>query len=785
MYYRKYFKKEKTSPPQRLSNAQFFAKTQDAQKAIFELWKKAINEKNYSKMLQLVEKSNINTLSNAGGYYKKANNLKLKAFGFPKKLGGKIENTKKQAKKYILSKINEEKKEVVNNDEKQEVKEEVDDEKQEVKEEAKSKESLQEKITREFQDAIDSKNYEEILNLIDKAQINTLSNAGGYYKKVNKMNQKPFGSMQITKNIADMRRHAKNFFLKILGREEIVKEKDLKKESKNEEEEDNEDKDMSQFGVGGDAAFEEDEDVSFIVARPSFLDKADYPAPEEKKEAGLAIHEIKLPVELQNVVDEVIENHKDDEEFKNEYLEPIRQYFRDRGMKKTKIEEDKKEQEEDKKEEEKNAPLKDLTIMMYVSKVRSYLLQKDIWHGPKYEEQIESIKQQAYSADYEEWNKLPPAVKIRQWYKIRKKGKFGYALAGWEKALKDLDYLPDAIVRFTADSIFDNLTNRVLTYRKQRLEQRLECTVLIITQPETLLKEILNGFFTNENKGKNLFCALLLASGRRPKDIYNSGCFQPLEATELDTTPAFDRYECFAFSGLKPGLASYKRGGVIPLLVPFGLFQNGLRRFRKMWGHSKNVTTKAFSQEAYDLVFEPLLAKGIIERKHNESKFNLGSREFRAMYARYSVAIFGADKNFNLWIKSVLMHTHVATSLNYTRIIFPQDNMQRMQPWAINIPRNVLKRFLNTKLQEAKFLGRESVSEPFKETFFNVKCLGITLQEALSATENETVKEIIRKFWRGERLNDEEVNEVENEMDDDPEDEDYVPSDEGVTSESE
>jgi hypothetical protein len=618
----------------------------------------------------------------------------------------------------------------------------------------------QKEVLDRFKRAIDERNWDKILHtLIDEANHITLGYAGGYYKDTMGLAAKPFGRKQ-DGNTEQKKQVAREFFLQ--KKEEPVEEKKEDEKKKEEVPEEEEEDDMN---LVGDTALEEDKDAEFIVSMPSFLQGEEkYPEAKENPEAGYALSEAHLPAELMAIVQRVIDKHKDEKIFQEEWLEPIKKWFRSRGLRYSKLKNDEIVEEE----EEKKGSLKDQTVMVYTSRIRAILLRQDIWHGPEYENNLREIEEKgspAVKEGLEDWLKLPPAIKIRKWYQVKKMRDLRNPMSPWEKKLVDMDVIPKALRNFTADSIFQNITGRVLTYRKQRLEERLQKTVLIITKPEIVLRDVFAAFFNNDNNGQKLYCALLLASGRRPKDIYKKGCFMALEPTPEDPVPTFDRYECYAYSGLKPGLHIFKRGDVIPLLVPFGIFRNGLRRFRKMWGHiqERQITTREYNKKAYDSVFLPLQEQGIIKFNEDSEPFHLGSREFRAMYARYSVAIFGANRNYNLWIKSVLMHSNVNTSLNYTRIVFPEDNMQRMQPWVVNAPKGSVIKLLNEKLREAKFLGNKR-SQPFREDHLTRKCLGMTLDEALAETDNETVKEIIRRYWRGEDPTDEEKKDLEVDM---------------------
>lgn len=517
-----------------------------------------------------------------------------------------------------------------------------------------------------------------------------------------------------------------------------------------------------------------------------------YPAPIEDKNSGYALARLSLPTALQGLVDNLVREHRDEKEFKQEWLEPIRDYFRRRGLRVSQIEEDKPVQvaeekkgndeekkegrdaddEDDKKEEKKELEsLKDLTVMYYVSKVRGALLALDIWHGPRYEAQIEELK--AFR-EFDAWRTKPAPLRIREYYRARKRA-IASQQSAWERKLSALDLVPEVLARFTADSIFPHLTHRVLTYRKQRLEKRLQETVLTISDPGQFLRNVFEGFWVNSYQGQLLFCALLLASGRRPADIFSQGCFLPLAPTEQDPSPAWDRYECMCYTGLKPGLTVYKRGTIIPLLVPFGIFINGLRRFRKMWGHVRNPATRAYNREAYNRVFNPAVEKKLILYQKEVKRYPLGSREFRAMYARYSVAQFGAGKNQNLWIKTILMHNNVTTSLNYTRIVFPGDNLVRLPPWSLNTPKPLIQNLLQQRLAEAKFEGK-SEAKAYRETYRNRKCMGMTLDEALEGVEDEKIRGILERYWQGQPLEEEETQELDEEP---PEVPIVVPEEEG------
>lgn len=152
--------------------------------------------------------------------------------------------------------------------------------------------------------------------------------------------------------------------------------------------------------------------------------------------------------------------------------------------------------------------------------------------------------------------------------------------------------------------------------------------------------------------------ALLFASGRRSAELLPGGaCFKPSDNEEL--------YECYVITWIKGGL-----------LVPFSVFRNGQERFRTKWGHLSQITNRMALTERARAIMAPHL-------KTEDERKRFKARDFRALYARYSVAIFGKGLNINAWIQSVLMHQSVATSLNYTRINFPGDNIERMQKMRI------------------------------------------------------------------------------------------------------
>jgi len=258
-----------------------------------------------------------------------------------------------------------------------------------------------------------------------------------------------------------------------------------------------------------------------------------------------------------------------------------------------------------------------------------------------------------------------------------------------------------------------------------------------------------------------LFGALLFASGRRPTNIQKTGCFRPSDRAvyinEAYVDPV-DRYECYAYGGEKPGLTKFSRGKLIPLLVPYRIFINGLQRFRLIWGTSEELIEKtrftsktSVISKMYKETFQPLVDENLVVPK---SKFNLGSREFRAMYARYSWAIFGGDTNFNIWVSNVLFHSKLYTSINYSRVKFPLDNFERLHqifvPSGIITDESLITLYRNTK----KLSLEQKRQHPYKETLLQTKCLGLTLKEALNLVEEmkdkankKTLQEIVSKFF--------------------------------------
>lgn len=497
----------------------------------------------------------------------------------------------------------------------------------------------------------------------------------------------------------------------------------------------------------------------------SFPERKEYEEPRENQAAGEALAEIFLPADLKGIIDNLITEHRDDKNFQVEWFKPILDYFKGRKIKLSKLRNENTESEEAKDEEspeqkestEEESPeqkeIKDGTIMVYASRIRMYLLKTGYWHGNNWEEKThewENSENKTIKDEYLRWIKMDPRLQFREFKAATQKIELSKKQPAWTKELAKLQFMPEALRTFSADAIQPGLINRIRAYQKQRLDQRLDSTILLVHKPTEFMNFVLNGFWTNDTRGSRLYCALLLASGRRPKDLYFEGCFRPLESSNSDRLSAKDRFECLAYTGIKPGLSKFKKGGAIPLLCPYYIFVNALRRFREMHGHKskQSYITDPFNRRSYDEVFEDAMRRNLIGFQE-EKKFTLGAREFRSMYARYSIAIFGEGKNYNLWIKSVLMHESVTTSLNYSRVVFPQDNMQRIQPWQLNGPGNALERELGFLYIDAKAKNKKKI---YEEKTSNRKCLGLTFEEAkaLIPQAPPEILDMVRLFFQSQ-----------------------------------
>ncbi len=504
---------------------------------------------------------------------------------------------------------------------------------------------------------------------------------------------------------------------------------------------------------------EEEADLTYFLAH-----KDRFPETKEDPRFGYALTQHKLPVWIETELKLIEEKHKD-EPFVPEHLDSLIQIFRNRGARMS----DNKEITGNDNKEEKLRPLSDQVILLYSSQIKEWLIdaldRHPAWHPPVYETKLAAMDPGIKDGDFAKWMNEPARVRIRTFYRAQWALEHGMEkqLSEFMAVLANLSFYPDAILHWSANLIFRGIKRRVMTWRKLRLEERLQKTVIIVRRPVVFLDGILEGFFYNtsterDNKkgrpvaqvGVRLFVALLLACGRRPSDIYHEGCFRPLPAIADSPIDGWDRYECDAITGLKPGTSTYKKKGIIPLLVPFGMFMNGLHRFRKMRGHMNMDNTRNWNSDAINTVLEPWRKKGGLVQP--VEPFRFGARDLRAMYARYTVAIFGANRHYNLWIKSVLMHTHVSTSLNYSRIIFPRDNFERVPKWRFGMPKLALKNALQTLLINAVSVASKK-SIPWTPDLRQRKCLGMSLEEILDqpdVKEKKDLHALITRLWDGD-----------------------------------
>ena len=452
-------------------------------------------------------------------------------------------------------------------------------------------------------------------------------------------------------------------------------------------------------------------------------------------------------------MDQIIENYRD-RELTDEAFQPLIQAIRERGIK---LPENKKNdsKDDDKKGEAKHErALKAATLMTYVSHIRRYLIMQDLWHGQNYEQQLADIQKSNdphVQKELEEWLQFNPLLRLRA--VLNAKNRIGKpekarTMSQFQRFLATLDFLAPAIANFNINKFSDDGTDLlalVMSLRRHRKEERLRSSLIDITDPSKFMDMMIQ----NTGGGLRLFCALLFVSGRRPADIYSQGCFRPV-AEDISEDP-LESYYCMAYTGLKPGLDVYKAKGIIPLLVPYRIFINGLYRFRKMQGHKKieQITTNTeWLKKALAKSLKGLPYKGTIT-----------SRDFRAIYARYSIAIFGAKLHQNLWVKHVLMHKNLETSMHYTRVTFPNDNMERIQIWKVNIPEAYLNEMLH-RLEETAHSRAQK--EPWPDTVRNRYCLGMTYDQAMERAKGNPEEEAeVEKYFRGEPMPEEQQGGVE------------------------
>lgn len=217
-----------------------------------------------------------------------------------------------------------------------------------------------------------------------------------------------------------------------------------------------------------------------------------------------------------------------------------------------------------------------------------------------------------------------------------------------KKVLKNIKDLPELSKLSLPDEIWKPV-------KKAQIAQRVanHNDVLRIPNATEFIKKTLEGL--NSKLFHELYPALLLASGRRPTEIY-------MMNIRKGRTP-----RTIIFKGqLKKRLERGKYE--IPLLVDVEVFRKALKNFQRLFPEVKvnNMTpeeiAKAYSKRNADTLLDFSKEYGI----------KLKASDFRRIYVaesyRRSNNVDG-NRSFNSWIMEFLGHYSLDISLNYSNVI--------------------------------------------------------------------------------------------------------------------
>jgi integrase len=202
----------------------------------------------------------------------------------------------------------------------------------------------------------------------------------------------------------------------------------------------------------------------------------------------------------------------------------------------------------------------------------------------------------------------------------------------------------------------EKLTVGVKTAQTKRTEESHR-KQLVIQNATKFIIEILSGL--NSKIFEKLYPALLLASGRRPTELY----LMKFKKGKTDNE--------IIFSDQLKKRDGKKINFTIPLLVPVKLFRKALRNFQAL--HPEVKENKMTPDE---------IAKNFSTKNANsllafseKIGFKLKSSDFRRIYAAESYRR-SPDKtqSINSFIKDYLGHDSIDTSLNYSNVILMEPD---------------------------------------------------------------------------------------------------------------
>jgi hypothetical protein len=215
-----------------------------------------------------------------------------------------------------------------------------------------------------------------------------------------------------------------------------------------------------------------------------------------------------------------------------------------------------------------------------------------------------------------------------------------------KKFLKDIKDIPELSLLKLPDTItkpvkVDQVKQRDLHHTNQ----------MIVKDSNTLIQNTLQGL--NSKLFSDLYPALLLASGRRPTELYMMKFRKGIKDNEITFN-----------AQLK------KRGNAdkytVPLLVNTILFRKALRNFQRLFPEvaGNNMTpdeiAKKYSKRNADTLLYFSSQNGI----------KLKASDFRRIYVAESYRRSeNTERSFNSWIKEFLGHDSLEVSLNYSTVI--------------------------------------------------------------------------------------------------------------------
>jgi len=223
-------------------------------------------------------------------------------------------------------------------------------------------------------------------------------------------------------------------------------------------------------------------------------------------------------------------------------------------------------------------------------------------------------------------------------------------ISTFKKVLKDIKILPELSLLKMPETIWKPVkTSQVAkTIANHR-------SILKIQNSEEFIKKTLEGL--HSKLFSELYPALLLASGRRPTEIYMMKFRKGKKPNTIIFTGQLKK-------------RSEKEKYVIPLLTDVITFKKAIKNFQQLFPEVKinNMTpdqiAKAYSKQNANTLLAFSKKNGI----------KLKASDFRRIYVAksykdYSEANIENTQTFNVWIMDFLGHVSLDISLNYSNVI--------------------------------------------------------------------------------------------------------------------